>query len=317
MTSPITAEEALALLQSEGQQMYELFFRANTVRLKHRGDSVNLCGIVNAKSGMCTEDCRFCAQSAHNDVENVACYKLMDTDAIVEKGKISQDNKASRFGIVTSGVAVEVEAEIQSLEKTISTLSRELTALPCASLGNVSKETMLRLKAAGLTRYHCNIETAKSYYPKICTTRPWEDAVNTVKSAKEAGLAVCCGGLVGLGESVMQRVELLEQIRELDVDSVPLNFYYPVKGTKVEIDAPIAPLDCLKFIAVARLMMPTKEIRVCGGREFNLGDLQSWSLICGADGMMVGGYLTTRGRAVDDDLKMIAAAGFKVQWHHH
>ena len=176
---------------------------------------------------------------------------------------------------------------------------------------------MQRLKSAGLTRYHCNIETAKSFYPQICSTRPWEDAVNTVKAAKEVGLAVCCGGLVGLGESLEQRVELLEQIRELEVDSVPLNFYYPVEGAKVEIDAPIAPLECLKFIAVARLMMPDKEIRVCGGREFNLGDLQSWSLICGADGMMVGGYLTTRGRAVDDDLKMIADAGFKVLWHQH
>ncbi|MBN2717291.1 MAG: biotin synthase BioB [Deltaproteobacteria bacterium] len=317
MTAPITAEHALTLLKSDGPKMYELFFRANAVRLEHRGDTVNLCGIVNAKSGMCTEDCTFCAQSAHNDVENVACYKLMDTDSIVAKGKISEANQASRFGIVTSGVAVEAEEEIQSLEKTISTMSKELTALPCASLGNISKETMLRLKAAGLTRYHCNIETAKSYYPQICSTRPWEDAVNTIKIAKATGLAVCCGGLVGLGESLAQRVELLEQIRELDVDSVPLNFFYPVKGTKVTIDAPIAPLECLKFIAVARLMMPTKEIRVCGGREFNLGDLQSWSLICGADGMMVGGYLTTRGRAVEDDLKMISDAGFKVQWHHH
>ena len=137
MTSQIAAEEALSLLKTKGPEMYDLFFRANRVRLAHRGDTVNLCGIVNAKSGMCTEDCKFCAQSAHNDVENVACYKLMDTDAIVEKGKISQGNKASRFGIVTSGVAVEAEEEIKSLEKTIGTMSSELTALPCASLGNI------------------------------------------------------------------------------------------------------------------------------------------------------------------------------------
>ncbi|MBN2525027.1 MAG: biotin synthase BioB [Deltaproteobacteria bacterium] len=317
MTTPISTEEALSLLKTEGREMYKLFFRANEARLAHRGNTVNLCGIVNAKSGMCTEDCKFCAQSAHNEVDNVACYKLMDTDVIVQKGKESQANKASRFGIVTSGVAVADEAEVQSLETTIRTLCDTLEALPCASLGNISKETLIRLRNAGLTRYHCNIETAQSFYSSICTTRPWEDAVDTIRVAKKVGLAVCCGGLVGLGESLAQRVELLNQIRELDVDSVPLNFFNPVLGTKVEIDAPIAPLDCLKFIAVARLMMPTKEIRVCGGREFNLGDLQSWSLICGADGMMVGGYLTTRGRAVEDDLKMISDAGFVVQWHHH
>ena len=316
MTIPISSEEALALLQTDGREMYHLFFRANDVRLENRGDTVNLCGIVNAKSGMCTEDCKFCAQSAHNDVENVACYKLMSTADILEKAKISQENQASRFGIVTSGVAVESEAEVESLVSSIQALSSELTALPCASLGNVSRETMTRLKDAGLTRYHCNIETARSFYPQICSTRPWEDAVNTIRIAKDLGLATCCGGLVGLGESLAQRVELLEQIRALNPDSVPLNFYYPVAGTRVDIERPIAPLECLKFIAVARLMMPEKEIRVCGGREFNLGDLQSWSLLCGADGMMVGGYLTTRGRAVDDDLKMIADAGFRVAWHH-
>lgn len=316
MTAPISSEQALALLQSSGREMYQLFFRANDVRMENRGDTVNLCGIVNAKSGMCTEDCKFCAQSAHNDVENVACYKLMDTASILEKGKISQENRASRFGIVTSGVAIESDEDVESLETTIRTMASELTALPCASLGNVSEETMIRLKNAGLTRYHCNIETARSFYPQICSTRPWEDAANTIRTAKALGLATCCGGLVGLGESLEQRVELLEQIRELNPDSVPLNFYYPVKGTRVEINRPIEPLACLKFIAVARLMMPDKEIRVCGGREFNLGDLQSWSLICGADGMMVGGYLTTRGRAVADDLKMIADAGFTVEWHH-
>lgn len=315
MTFGISAQEALDLLNTSGQQMYQLFHRANEIRLRTRGTTVNLCSIVNAKSGMCTEDCKFCAQSAHNDA-TAECYKLMDAATIVDKGKIAQQNKASRFSIVTSGVAVNEEAELQSLENTISRLSNELTANPCASLGNVSKDTLRRLKAAGLTRYHCNLETAQSFYPEICSTRPWQDAANTVQAAKEIGLAVCSGGLFGLGESLQQRAELLENIRQLDVDSVPLNFFYPVKGTRVDIEEPIRPLDCLKVVAVARLMMPDKEIRICGGREFNLGDLQSWTLICGADGLMVGGYLTTRGRAVEDDLKMIRDAGFSVEWNH-
>ncbi|MBN2341761.1 MAG: biotin synthase BioB [Deltaproteobacteria bacterium] len=316
MTQPITPEEAVALLNADGTSMYQLFHHANETRLKHRGNTVNLCGIVNAKSGMCTEDCKFCAQSAHNDVKNVSCYQLMNAETIVEKAKVSEQNHAVRFGIVTSGLAVDTEEEIQSLEKSVSSIQNQLAVKPCASLGNVSRDTLIRLKAAGLTRYHCNLETARSYYPEICTTRPWEDAVHTIEAAKSVGLAVCCGGLFGLGESVEQRVELLSQIRDLDVDSVPLNFFYPVEGTRVNIDTPLSALECLKIVAVARLMLPTKEIRVCGGREFNLGDLQSWTLICGADGLMVGGYLTTRGRAVENDLKMISDAGFDVQWHH-
>ncbi len=314
MFKPIATTQAIELLNTTGNDIYRLFNRANEVRLATRSSAVNLCGIVNAKSGRCAEDCKFCAQSAHNDVE-VDCYKLLDAGSIARSAAESQKHKATRFGIVTSGLAVTEESEIEQISAAIQRIQADLEVKPCASLGNVSKKNLKRLKDAGLTRYHCNLETAESFYPEICSTRDWKEAVETIRAAKEVGLATCCGGLFGLGESVTQRVELFEAIRDLDVDSVPLNFFYPVAGTRVESKGPLSPLECLKIIAVARLMLPEKEIRVCGGREFNLGDLQSWALICGADGMMVGGYLTTRGRAVEADLKMIRDAGFEVEWH--
>jgi biotin synthase len=311
MDKPISTQEALELLNLKSPQIYDLFHRAHRVRMNNRPPKINLCGIINAKSGMCTEDCKFCAQSAHNNVK-VECYKMMDPAVIADKAKEASLNQASRFSIVTSGHRVEEEAELDSISRAVKKIRESSSVKPCASLGNVTKKTLLTLKAAGLARYHCNLETAESFYSQICTTRPWSESVETVTIAKEAGLEVCSGGLFGLGESNVQRVELFESLRKLDVDSVPVNFFYPVKGTRIDIDTPLSPLDCLKIIAVARLMMPSKEIRVCGGREFNLGDLQSWILISGADGLMTGGYLTTKGRAAEDDLKMIKDAGFEV-----
>ena len=201
MFKPISTTEAIELLSTTGNDIYRLFNRAHEVRLATRSNLVNLCGIVNAKSGRCTEDCKFCAQSAHNDVE-VNCYKLLDAKSITHSAEKSQGHKASRFGIVTSGLAVTEESEIEEISAAIRRIQSDLEVKPCASLGNVSKKNLRRLKDAGLTRYHCNLETAESFYPKICSTRDWKDAKETIRAAQEVGLATCCGGLFGLGESV-------------------------------------------------------------------------------------------------------------------
>ena len=280
------------------------------MRLAGRPPTVQLCGIVNAKSGLCTEDCRFCAQSAHNHAA-VNCYDLMGVERLVAESETAARNGAGRFSIVTSGHRVEDEGEIDTIVRAVAVI-RNKGILPCASLGNISKETMGRLSDAGLTRYHCNLETARSFYGTICTTRDWQESVDTIRTAKELGLATCSGGLFGLGETDDQRVELLDAIRTLDVDSVPINFFHPVEGTQVTLDPTLTPLVCLKIVAVARLMMPDKEIRVCGGREYHLRELQPLLLFAGADALMVGGYLTTRGRSVQTDLSMIADAGFTV-----
>jgi biotin synthase len=165
------------------------------------------------------------------------------------------------------------------------------------------------LKEAGLSRYHHNLETAESFFHKICSTRSYEDQINTVKIAKDLGFSVCSGGLFGMGESLEQRVELLETIRSLDVDSVPINFLCPIPGTRLEHMKDLSPRDCLKIIAAARLMMPDKIIRVCGGRELNLRDFQSWMFFAGANGLMVGNYLVTSGRDIYADFQMIQDAG--------
>ena len=297
-----------------GSQVHELLFRANRVRIERRGHGVRLCSIVNAKSGLCTEDCKFCAQSAHNNA-SASTYELMSDREIFHAAQDAERSGAIRLGIVTSGFALEDPDEVATVARAVERIRSETSILPCASLGNVDKKVLQALIDAGLTRYHCNLECAESFFSKICSTREWKGSVETIRTAKELGLSVCCGGIFGLGESPDQQVELLDTVRSLDVDSVPLNFLNPIAGTPLENTEPIEPLDCLKVIAVARLMMPDKEIRVCGGREHNLQELQSWLLIAGADSLMVGGYLTTSGRNVKDDLRMISQAGFEVISH--
>ena len=307
----IEFDEAVRLLASEGAEMYALFARANAVRLDHTGRGVRLCGVLNARSGMCSEDCKFCPQSVHSSSE-VACYPLVTDDEMVAAARTAAKNRSSRFGIVTSGEAVEAPEDVRTIARAVSRISKAQGIHPCASLGTVSREVLAELKAAGLTRYHCNLETAKSYFKEICTTHDWSDAAWTIRAAQSLGLSTCSGGIFGVGESLAQRAELLAEVRELDPDSVPLNFLNPIPGTPLEDAPPIGALECLKVVAVARLMMPRKTIRLCGGRERNLRDLQSWALIAGADGLMVGGYLTTRGRSVADDLQMITDAGFEI-----
>jgi biotin synthase len=305
----IDTRQALELLGTRDEDTMALLLRAHEMRKAHRGLGVRLCGILNAKSGRCPEDCRFCAQSAHNDA-TIDCYELRSSEAIVEAANTAAGHKALRFGIVTSGTAISTEEEVGVLESAIRTIRDRAQIVPCASLGNLDEKTITRLTAAGLTRLHNNIETARSFYPRICSTRPWEGAVETLRLARKHGLSTCCGGIVGLGESLAQRVELLAQIRDLDPTSVPLNFLSPVQGTRLGDSALLRPLEALRFIAVARLMMPDKELRLCGGREVVLRDTQALGLIAGADGLMVGGYLTTSGRKVEDDWKMIEDAGF-------
>jgi biotin synthase len=198
---------------------------------------------------------------------------------------------------------------LNTLCKAIARIVAKLPIKPCASLGILKEEELARLRDAGLSRYHHNLEAAPSFFPKICSTRGYEAQTGTVLAAKRVGLQVCSGGIFGLGESFAQRAELLEMIRSLDVDSVPINFLNPIPGTPLENAKRLEPLECLSIIAVARLMMPQICIRVCGGRELNLRDFQSCIFAAGADSLMVDGYLVTPGRAVEADIQMICDAG--------
>ncbi len=317
VNAPIDSRDALELLSCEGAAFYDLLARAGAVREERKGRGVTLCGILNAKSGRCGEDCAFCAQSAFHNTDAPE-FPMVSADVMVEHGREVERMGAREYSIVTSGNTVRSEAEISVICEALGRLrgsgrpgSRD-RLLRCASLGILPKETLGRLKDAGLTNYHHNLETARSFFPRVCTTHDYEDDVDTVRRAKEIGLDVCCGGIFGLGESLAQRVELAETLRELDVDSIPLNFLNPIAGTPLEGKSDLHPVDCLKIIAIFRLMMPEKNIYVCGGREVNLRDLQSWIFLAGANGMMVGNYLTTTGRDHELDLKMIRDQGLEV-----
>jgi biotin synthase len=238
---------------------------------------------------------------------------MVDPDTMVEAARRGAALGARRLGIVTAGRAVEREEEIEALEEGIARIVQEGLVMPCASLGLSSRPVLERLAAAGLARYHHNIETAPSHYPSVCSTRRPEDSFRTVEDARRAGLEVCCGGIVGLGETPAQRVEFLETVRDLNPDSVPLNFYLPVPGARIRPPEDLTPEACLRIVAVARLMMPGKEIRLCAGREQYFGREQERMFRAGADGMMVGDYLTLKGRPSDEDRALLRRAGMEAE----
>ena len=309
----ISPEEALKYLELDDfSEIICLFKKACEQKIKCSSNIVSACSIINAKCGSCPENCAFCAQSNRSGAK-IDAYPLVSVETMLEQAKKASAQGSTRYGIVTSGRTVRKGKELDQICKAISIIARELPIKPCASLGILDLESLKQLKEAGLTRYHHNLETAESYFKVICSTRNYKDQTDTVRNAKEAGLSVCSGGIFGLGENKTQRVELLETIRGLEVDSVPVNFLNPIPGTPLENMKELSPLECLKIIAVARLMLPSINIRICGGRECNLGDLQSWIFLAGADAVMIGGYLVTSGRDVKLDLKMIRDAGMKLE----
>ncbi len=309
--SPINEEEALKILASPDDEIYEIIASADRIRRRFKGDKINLCSIINAKSGLCPEDCAFCSQSSRNRAE-VAVYDLVESKKIVDEAKRAAINGAGRFGIVTSGKGVN-QRDLSTIAKSIEEMAVSGDIKPCASLGILSREKLVRLKEAGLKRYHHNLETAESFFPKICTTHTYRENIDTIVAAKEAGLEVCCGGIFGMGESIEQRVELAITLRNLEVDSVPINFLNPIKGTKMEGRPLLPPIEALKIIAMFRFFLPDKDIKAAGGRSVVLRDLQSLLFAAGANSMMVGDYLTTKGRQVSDDIQMVKDLGLTVE----
>ena len=311
MNEGISGAEALELMRCEGPELFELFQRAGAFRLQRRGRLVDPCAIINAKSGHCDQDCAFCAQSSRS-LAPIETYPLRSAAELWTDVQQAAATGARRVSLVTAGRAVVASNQVGLLAEVYATMAAQLPVGRCASFGLMSTDGLGVLREAGLQRYHHNLESAESFFPRICSTRRWSDSLKTLEAARGLGMELCCGGIFGLGESLEQRVELLEQIRALDVTSVPLNFLHSIEGTPLEGHQDLSPLKCLQIVAVARLMFPYQEVRVCGGREHNLRDLQSWILVAGADGLMVGGYLTTGGRTVADDLRMIDDAGLEL-----
>ena len=311
----ITQQEAVQLSALEGLEVYDLFRGASRIKEHFVGAEVHLCSIINAKSGRCAEDCAFCAQSAHHATD-APVYPLVQEERLLESARAAETSGSACFGIITSGTTVN-EAELEQILGALRRIRQETSILPSCSLGIIDQGTATRLKDAGMDTYHHNLETAESFFPSICTTHPYQDDVDTVRAVKNAGLKVCCGGIFGLGESAGQRVEMAFTLKDLDVDSVPINFLNPIEGTRLEGAENITAQECLKTIALYRMILPGKRITVCGGREKNLRDLQSWIFFAGANGTMIGNYLTTQGRNIDVDLKMFDDLGIKTVMCSH
>lgn len=300
----VDADEALKLSQATGSDRYLLFAEASRIRDHFVGNTVFLCSIINAKSGRCAENCAFCAQSAHHDT-GVPVYPLVDEDEMVRCAALAEENGAGCYGIVTSGTSINKAEELDRVCRAVSRIKAETGISPSCSLGIMDEATALRLKNAGMETYHHNLETARSFFPQICSTHDYEEDVATIRAAKAVGLEVCCGGIFGLGESFAQRIEMAMTLRELDVESIPLNFLNPVAGTRLENADNLTPLECLTIIAVYRFLLPGTRLSVCGGREKNLRELQSWMFLAGANGTMTGNYLTTPGRPPELDKQML------------
>ncbi|MFW6367323.1 MAG: biotin synthase BioB [bacterium] len=298
---PIGETEALAVLNASSADLPLVMAAASKVRRRHFGNTVHLCSILNARSGACGEDCAFCAQSAAHQA-GAEVFPLCSQDEITAAFDESGVLPIGHFGVVTSGGALS-ERDLESVRAAIGAKEREGTHW-CASLGCLDKEQLSALQAVGLKRFHHNLETAASFFPSICTTHNYEQRLATVRAAKKIGLEVCCGGILGLGESLEQRVEFAFTLQREGIDAIPLNFLIPIEGTRLEAREPLRPLEILRAIAMFRLVNPRAELKICAGRLL-LRDLQSMIFHAGATGMMIGPLLTVAGRDVETDLRML------------
>ncbi|MFA5875192.1 MAG: biotin synthase BioB [Candidatus Margulisiibacteriota bacterium] len=282
--------------------LMQLVAMANQVRAKFLGDRLDICSIINAKSGRCSEDCKFCAQSGRHAAE-IAIYPLLKKEELLVAARTAKQNGAQRFGIVTSGNHLTAD-ELKIIAETIAEI-KQIGIEPCASLGALTQAELKTLKTAGLVRYHHNIETSRNFYPKIVSTHTFDERIETIQAAKAAGLVVCSGGIIGMGETWEDRIIMAETLKELDVDSIPINILVPVKGTPLENLPPISGADVIRTICIFRMILKDKTIKIAAGRETVLKDFQAMGFMAGANGMLIGGYLTVRGRSVKEDQQLI------------
>jgi biotin synthase len=277
------------------------------VREKFRGNRPALCALINIRSGACSEDCAYCAQSARHNT-GVATYPLISAEAMRDKARELVATGADHICLVASGRGPS-EEDLETICQA-AVLIKEATGLPvCACVGLVGKEDVKRLKKAGVVRYNHNLETSRNYYPKICTTHGWDERYATARALKDGGMELCCGGIIGMGETDADRLDLAYSLRELEPAVVTFNILIPIPGSALDHLAITDPLEAIKWVAIFRMINPTSALKLAGGREKALRDYQGAALLAGADGMIVGGYLTTSGRSVEVDLKMLADAG--------
>jgi biotin synthase len=307
----ITFEEALELgALTDHDEIGALIERAWTVRQERFGDSTDLCSLVNAKSGGCAEDCGFCAQSRYAEADT-PMHAMMEPEQILEHAKAAEAAGAHRFCMVTQGQGLS-KRDFEKILAGARLVAEHTNLKRCASVGHISVDRARKLKDAGIQRVHHNVETARSYYDEVSTTVRYEGRVRTIDATKEAGLETCVGGILNLGETPRQRVEMAFELAEINPTSVPINLLNPRVGTKFGDRELMDPWDVIKWVAIFRLILPDALFRLCGGRVENLGDLQPLAVKAGLNGVMMGNFLTTLGVDPGEDRASFEDLGLNV-----
>lgn len=307
---PPTMEESLAVLQADDDEVLALLDAAFQVRRHYFGRRVKLNLIMNAKSGLCPEDCGYCSQSSISSAQ-VDKHPLLDKETLVAGARSALELGAGTYCIVASGRG-PAERELEQVISAVKAIKASMPIKICVCLGILSDEQAVRLKEAGVDRYNHNLNTHADFFHRVTSTHTYQDRVDTVEKVKAAGMSPCSGCIIGMGETDRQIVELALALRELDADSVPVNFLIPVEGTPLGGYSVLNPRKCLKVLALFRFILPKKEIRVSGGREFHLRSLQAMGLYA-ANSVFIGDYLTAEGQAARSDLQMIEDLGFEVE----
>ncbi len=305
----VTAEQALAILDSPDQDLLAVLDAAFRVRRAHFGLSVQLYFLMNAKSGLCPEDCNYCSQSKVSEAP-VPKYNILQRDQLMAAAELAAARQAKTYCLVISARGPN-EREMKAVEEIVPEIKAKYGLDICACLGLLTAEQAQRLKACGVDRVNHNLNTSEEYYAKICTTHTHADRVQTLHHVRDAGLEVCSGGIIGMGETHQDVVAMAIQLRELAAESIPVNFLNSIDGTPLQNQSELTPQDCLRTLAMFRLVNPTSELRISGGRELHLRTLQPLGLYA-ANSLFVGDYLTTSGQPPEQDYQMIRDLGFEV-----
>lgn len=305
----VSKAQALAILDSSDEELLELVNAAFEIRKKHFGKTVQLYFLMNAKSGLCPEDCHYCSQSKISDAP-IPKYNILSRDKLLEGAKLAAERQSKTYCIVISGRAPN-EREIQAIEKIVPEIKQTFGLNICACLGLLNESQAQRLAAAGVDKVNHNLNTSQDYYPQICTTHTFEDRIETLKNVRKAGLELCSGGIIGMGESRQDIVEMAFSLRELAVESIPLNFLHAIDGTPMQQKEYLSARDCIRALAMFRFVNPRSELRIAGGRERHLRSLQPLGLMI-ANSIFIGDYLTTQGQAPLEDYRMIEDLGFEI-----
>ena len=305
----LTHAEGLAVLSSPDEELLDLLSAAYRVRQRYFGNTVQLYFLMNAKSGLCPEDCGYCSQSKVSDAE-IPRYNLLTRDKLMEGARIASERQAKTYCIVISARGPN-EREMNAITTIVPEIKQAYGLKVCACLGLLTPEQAQRLKACGVDRVNHNLNTSENFYPEICSTHTYEDRVNTLRAVRDAGIELCSGGIVGLGEADADVVRMAFALRDLNVESIPVNFLNAIDGTPLAGSNRLNPRYCLKVLAMFRLANPSRELRISGGREIHLRSLQPLGLYA-ANSVFVGDYLTTKGQAPDADYSMIEDLGFVV-----